>query len=209
MKQNGLSIFLSILLIFVTLNLSGCEDILTDNMSSLPEVMQSGNVSQQNSSYDISTDNSNVPTVSDKLVFDDNIPVVFFGDSNIKRPITSISPDMHVEAENILFSINGENIYVYGFHDKYNGYGSLCYNAGRIVKYLSSAMNIIEYKGTVYGQHISNGDSCHDSSTAYCRFSEDGTYDVVLDIWNVYYGENRVYFYQKDNENKYIVFSAN
>lgn len=109
------------------------------------------------------------------------------------------------------YSRFGNNVYVLS-EDEEGNIGTKKFVDGEMVAFYPNAYNVYEKNGELYGM-VAHGDCICDSERSYCRLNQDGTHDVIIDCWQVFYSDDKIYYYdavldEDDDEYHIYVFSA-
>lgn len=200
---------LSMLLIFLIALLASCSK--TEAPSSVPETVSehsdasetSSSVSDM-SSTDTSTAVSDEPTLSPEGVFSVyNAEDISFLDRTVREngrsvvfegsPLTGFSYYSECKKNSYVFHING-NLPVTDAN--YHGTYRFEHNGKEYAKreFYRGAVNVQEVDGKVYGIYLDEI-NCHTEECYYAEFYSDGTHTKLLDISNVYFGAERIYYY--------------
>lgn len=161
--------------------------------------------SQMREDYNSQGSDSNTSIISDTAESDDAI--LCSDDNYTSNDITDIELDIETNdnhtfdvivgttlaSELPMYAQYGENMYVPQYVDGVLGTMRIC--NGNETMFFPNASNIYEKDGTVYGIFF-EGESYMELTRHYCRFNEDGTFEKLFECWNVFYSDDKVYFYE-------------
>ncbi len=186
-------------LLLITAFLSSCFNVaLDDTGSSLSSYAES------ESTYDVSFNFSSSNSNENHLP---KTPIV--KEANNQKTVIDMGGIGSSEIP--YYSRFGSNIYILS-EDENGNIGTKKITNGEMVAFYPNAYNVIEKDGFVYGMIADDGCSCC-SDRAYCKLNEDGTHDVIIDCSQVFYIEDKIYYYDSvldegDDQYHLYIFSA-
>lgn len=188
-----LSLFLILILV-----LCSCAPVTDDNQSSYVSDVTSNSIptdTSDNSDEDSNTsdESSQNSDESSTEVFDVNLDL----DTDIGGFNHTIIFETVLGAEHLYYAHFGENYYVTVFKD--DEFGTACIKDGEIIAFYPDVTNVYEKDGTLYGI-LSEGEAYIDIERYYCRLNKDGTFEKLFWCWNVFYVNDKIYFYEYTSE---------
>ncbi len=187
--------------LLLTLMLSSCsvkkEQKAGESSQAVPyEQSISDSLDNSSNSYEASetSDISNTSSTSDD-------PIITYPIEQTENIVVTI--DGMDTSELAYYSHFGNNIYIVA-KDENGNFGTKRITDGVETAFYPNAYNVYEQDGVLYGMIAHSGCSC-DVERSYGRLFEDGTHEVLVDCWNVYYIGDKIYYYGINEGKRYII----
>ncbi len=168
----------------------------SDNLSQYSDIFESTYDVSLNSSSEVST----TECIQKKIIIEESI-----------NPKIVIDKSGTGYSDMPYYSRFGNNVYVLS-EDEEGNIGTKKFVDGEMVAFYPNAYNVYEKNGELYGM-VAHGACLCDTERSYCRLNDNGTHDVLIDCWQVFYSDDKIYYYdavldEDDNEYHIYVFSA-
>ena len=197
MKKIIMVVILSLVVIFCSCtvhkqgtDMSKNESSANDNLSGFVSAENHESLDNHTSNAENSTGDTlrlGVPVVQSgikNISFDDERAFSYVVDAGVSRT-----------AEMAYYSRFGNNIYCSN-----DSFGTTKITDGVETAFFPDAYNVYEHNGVVYGMIDAESDSDH-GDRFYSRLNEDGTHEKIFSCGNVFYFNDKVYFYKRESEN--------